>query len=635
MFKADPDVYSSPNWLTLDLEVDTRAGDFGSALDARNQIFLGCWKKAGGSVEHKFGNELEQNELIEAVRQADFIVAHNAKYELAWLRRMGMDIEELVVFDTMLAEYVLAGNLAAMDSKDGTARVEISLDACCRRRGLTQKDAIVSLWMQNKINVSLMPQKWLKDRCIRDVLTTDQLFLSQLRQLEISKRLPVLYTRCLLTPVLVDVESQGMKLDAKRVLAEHQSHQTRLSELESSLSALTGGINWNSSKQVGEYLYDKLKFEELRDRRGEPKRTETGKRLTDSKSLLLLKAHTDDQKRFVELKQKATKLQSALSKNLDYFKHACETNDGVIYGRFNQAVTATNRLSSSGMLTEAGSVQFQNMPRAFKPLFTTRNPEWLMMEIDGSGLEFRVAVYLGNDRQGRADLANPKWDPHITSAAEMNGLDADEMFSAWKAGDKKVGDLRTAAKEHTFAPLFGKERGTAKQEKWYKAFRERYSDLGRVQKGWVAQVIQHKKLVTPWGLTFYWPLARLNNYGYCNVQNSVFNYEIQSLSTAEIIPIALVFFWRSTRLLRQSGYLRVVNTVHDSLVVECHPDYVSEVKKIALDSLGVRTYAYLRDVYKMDFDVELGASIKVGTHWGEGSEESYNLRKDGTIQQVK
>lgn len=635
MFKANPDVYSSPNWLTLDMEVDVRDGDFGSALDARNQIHLACWKKAGGSVERKFGNELEQQELIEAVEQADFLVCHNASYELHWLRRMGVDIENLVVFDTYLAEYVLAGNLAAQDSKDGVARVGLSLDECCRRRGLTQKDAIVDIWMKNGVNVSQMPATWLKKRCEQDVSTTELLFFSQRKALIASKRLNVLYTRCLLTPVLVDVESQGMKLDAERVLQEHTKATTSLIALESQLSILTGGINWNSSKQVGEYLYDKLKFEELRDRKGQPKRTATDKRLTDSKSLLLLKAHTDDQRKFIELKQKASKLQSALSKNLDYFKHACETNDGVIYGRFNQAVTATNRLSSSGVPTEAGSVQFQNMPRAFKPLFTTRDPEWLMMEIDGSGLEFRVAVYLGDDRQGRADLANPKWDPHITSAAEMNGLDADEMFKAWKDGDKRAGELRTAAKEHTFAPLFGKERGTAKQEKWYKAFRERYSDLGRVQKGWVAQVIQHKKLVTPWGLTFYWPMARLNNYGYCNVQNSIFNYSIQSLSTAEIIPIALVFFFHSTAELRRSGRLRIVNTVHDSVVLELAPDVLEEVKQKALDSFGPAVYSYLKEVYNMDFNVALGVGVKVGTHWGEGIESSYNVLLDGTIQQVK
>lgn len=634
MFAPDVSIYNSPHYLVLDMEVDVRDGGYGSAQDSRNQLALACWKRNGQLSGH-FGNELEQNQLLEAVISADFIVAHNAKYELAWLQRMGVDIEDLVVFDTMLAEYVLSGNLAAMDSKDGTKRVEISLDACCRRRGMKPKDRIVDIWMKNGIPVSDMPSSWLLARCKKDVLDTEALFLSQRVSLNQSKRLPVLYTRCLLTPVLVDVESQGMKLDAARVLQEHTKVTTSLIALESQLSTLTGGINWKSSKQVGEYLYDTLKFRELTDRRGEPIRTDSGKRATDSKTLAKLRASTPEQSSFLELRATASKLASALSKNLDYFKHACETNDGVIYGKFNQAVTATNRLSSSGVPTEAGSAQFQNMPRAFKSLFTAREEGWKVMEIDGSGLEFRIAAYLGNDRQARADLANPKWDPHITSAAEMNGLDPDEMFKAWKAGDKRAGELRTAAKEHTFAPLFGKERGNAKEEKWYKEFRRRYSDLGETQKGWVSEVLLRKRLITPWGLRFYWPTARVDNGGYCNVQNSIFNYPIQALATAEIIPVALVYFWHATSHLRESNLLRITNTVHDSVVVELHPDCVSEVRQIAIDSFGKMCYAYLKRVYNMDFDVALGVGIKIGSHWGEGVEESYNVPLDGTCVKIK
>ena len=642
MRQHDPNVYFSDNYLVLDFEVDVCGGQYGSAQDPRNQLHLAAWKRSGhfgGHVEHKFGNELEQNELVsllsDPATRPDFIVAHNAGYELAWLKRMGVDIEKLVVFDTLLAEYVLCGNRAAPDDKTGLAPIPISLDACCRRRGMKQKDAIVDIWMKNHIVASSMPSTWLRQRCEQDVTSTELLFLSQRDSLRTSNRLPVLYTRCLLTPVLVDVESQGMCLDPERVQAAHSAAVKSLTVLEQDLQALTGGINWRSSKQVAEYLYDKLKFKELTDRRGEPKRTDTGARSTDAKTLLALKAETPEQKAFIDLRGAASKLASSLSKNLDYFKYACDNSNGIFHARFNQAITATHRLSSSGVPSDAGSVQFQNLPRAFKPLFCARKPEWLVMEIDGSGLEFRVAAFLGDDKQAREDLNNPGWDPHLTTASYMYGIPYDKLYADWRAGDKKADATRYAAKPETFKPLYGGNKGTAAQERWYAGFRERYKDLAAVQSRWVADVRVSRKLVTPWGLRYYWPNAKVNNQGYCNVTASVYNYPIQALATAEIIPVSLWYFWAATAELRRSGRLRIINTIHDSVVVELDPACVEEVKQMALDSFGRDTYSYLKSVYGMNFDITLGCGIKVGRHWGEGIEESYNMPPGGKTERIK
>jgi DNA polymerase I-like protein with 3'-5' exonuclease and polymerase domains len=642
MLRHDPDVYLRGSYVVLDFEVCVNDGQYGSAQDPRNQLHLACWKRSGhsgGHVEHKFGNELEQNELVsllsDPANKPDFIVAHNGAYELAWLRRLGVDIEDIVLFDTLLAEYVLCGNRASPDDKTGLAPIPISLDACCRRRGMIQKDAIVDIWMKNGIPVSDMPSAWLLGRCRLDVRSTETLFISQREALRQSNRLPVLYTRCLLTPVLVDVESQGMCLDPKRVQEKHTETSKLLQEKEAELQQLTGGINWKSSKQVGTYLYECLGFAELKDRRGEPKRTDTGLRLTDAKTLLALKAETPEQKAFINLRGAASKLASALSKNLDYFKHACDNTGGIFHARFNQAITATHRLSSSGNASDAGSVQFQNLPRAFKPLFCARKPEWLVMEIDGSGLEFRVAAFLGDDKQAREDLNNPGWDPHLTTASYMYGIPYDKLYADWRAGDKKADAMRTAAKSETFKPLYGGNKGTKAQERWYAGFRERYSDLARVQSGWVASVLYGKRLITPWGLRYYWPNAKVNNQGYCNVTASVYNYPIQALATAEIIPIALRYFWDATAELRLSGLMRIVNTVHDSVVVELDPVCVEEVKRKALQSFGADVYSYLKTVYGMDFDITLGAGIKLGKHWGEGIEESYNMPPAGGIVRIK
>lgn len=634
-FQPNPDIYLSERYLVLDVEVEVRDGRFGSAMDKRNQLALACWRGAGETESH-WGGEFDQERLAEAISKCDFIVAHHTKYELGWLSRMGVDTSSIPVFDTLLAEYVLAGNLASTDEKTGLPPLSLSLDTCCRRRGMKQKDKVVDLWMKEGIPVSDMPRKWVEDRCRQDVETTEQLFLSQRRALSLTNRLAVLYTRCALTPVLVDMESQGVCLDPSRVDAAFVSYTERLQTLEAQMSSMTGGINWRSSKQAGEFIYDTLGFKELRDRRGEPKRTASGSRATDQKTLQLLSAETAEQREFLELRRELGKTSAALSKNLTYFQHACEHSEGIFHAQFNQAVTATHRLSSSGLPTVAGSVQFQNLPRAFKPLFRAREAAWRIMEIDGAQLEFRVAAQLGGDRQAIADIADPEFDAHLTTASYMFQKPYEELLARYRAGDKKVGELRTQAKPETFKPLFGGSKGTAAQERWYKGFRERYKDLAKVQEGWVSAVRKDLRLVTPWGLRYYWPRAKVSNSGYLNVTASVYNYPIQGFATAEIIPIALVGFWHATSLLRSSHRIRIVNTVHDSVVVEYHPDVEEELKQIALDNFGRFCYDYLQNVYNYTFDkVPLGVGIKCGEFLGEGVEEAFNIYQNGKVEKLK
>src|SRR2546421_413755 len=144
----DPTIYLDDNYVVLDFETDTSHGDFGSPIHKDNQLLLACWKLGSshprnherpGAIRAVWGNELEQEELLDDIDSADFIVAHHAKYELGWLRRCGLDLRKVLVFDTKLSEYVLLGNLKAGSSELGMAPMSTSLDMCCRRRGLPVK----------------------------------------------------------------------------------------------------------------------------------------------------------------------------------------------------------------------------------------------------------------------------------------------------------------------------------------------------------------------------------------------------------------------------------------------------------------------------------------------------------------
>src|SRR5690606_33176284 len=144
-------------------------------------------------------------------------------------------------------------------------------------------------------------------------------------------------------------------------------------------------------------------------------------------------------------------------------------------------------------------------------------------------------------------------------------------------------------------------------------FKEKYHGVAEVQEGWTHDVVNTGKLVLPWGMKFYWPGTKMKRSGYIDNTTSIYNYPIQSLATAEIIPIALVYFWQRTRGMP----LAIFNTVHDSIAMRVREDVVEEVMQIAKECLTSEVYNHLEEVYEYEFTVPLGVGSKVAKHWGD------------------
>jgi DNA polymerase I-like protein with 3'-5' exonuclease and polymerase domains len=635
-------IYYTGSYVVLDFETDTSHGDYGHPVHPRNGVLLACWKDMHGTRKYLWSDEFSLDSLKSDILDADFIVAHNAKYELGWLARAGLDLHLIKVFDTKLAEYVLLGNRAAPCKPTGLGRRSTSLNDCCLRRGWENKDPIVDKMMKYGINPIFIPRRWLKGRCEQDVDTTERLFLDQRRLLLDTDRAGVLYTRCLFTPVLAAMELEGMALDPERVEEVYNEACKDFAHLTAEMEGITGGINWKSPKQVADFLYGAtedggLGFQELCRRDGTAIRTKTKRPKTDQTTVAALKATTAKQREFVSVRRQLGKVDAALSKALRFFQGVCQELDGIFYATFNQSVTATHRLSSSGhytwfeMFQDSMTAQMQNLARVFKRLFTAKNDGWLIVEVDGSQLEFRVAADLGQDEQAIKDIDDPDFDAHVFSASEILGVDYDELLQQYRNGDKHAKDARTAAKSHTFKPLYGGESGTKAEKRYYKAFKERYSGIANAQEGWVEEVLRDKRLITPWGMRYYWPRAKRGRDGYVNVKSNVYNYPVQAFATAEIIPIAVTALWKR---LRGCNGIRFVNTVHDSVILEVHPDFITMVKDEAVAAFGIDVYKYLEDVYGYEFTVPLGCGITVGTHWSEGAEESYNIWPNGKMEKA-
>lgn len=597
--KDNGQFYWSVPYSVLDLETTNR--EKGSPLVPENRIVMAC-VKSRGVLDVLPG----VSTLPARMPAPGILVAHNAKFELMWLNRSGIDTSQYLVWDTMLAEVVLAGN----------RRWDFDLDATCRRYGLPGKDPFIDALMQGGVCPSEMPEHLLEARCRRDVETAEKLFLMQRERIQEAGLMPVMFTRCMFTPILADIEPTGMSLDRDAVRAEIARVRGLMTDVEAKLLGLTDGINLRSRPQLGKFIYDTLGFSELTDRRGNPVRTPSGGRCTDSETLDKLAATTDHQRQFVRLRTAYGDLDARLSKTLDFLGAVVEQHGGHFKGVFHQHRTQTHRTASSGRKipvtlptgeTKERGVQFQNFPVEYKKLFTTHEPDYVMVEADGAQLEFRVAAFLGQDTVACNDIVTGH-DVHRYTASVLEGIDPAEVT-------KKQ---RNDAKPDTFKPLYGGQYGTKAQMEYYDWFRHRYCKIEDTQKGWTHTVLREKELRTVTGLTFYWPTTSMRASGRIENSTSIYNYPIQSLATADIIPISLTFlYWRA-----RSDGLRVkfTNTVHDSMTMECHREDVEKLRACAESAFLEDTYEYLDSVYGIKFNVPLGLGWTVGTHWGEGEE---------------
>ena len=592
-----PEIYMGER-ITLDCE--TTNINYGDSCNADNRLILTCHTNSDGSISSIWGGlgSSSLDHLISRIENLEgFVVGHNIKFDLRWLARHGLDVSKVVVWDTMIAEHVFYGNRPP--------NIGVGLGEVAKRYDLPGKEPYIDLCIKGKLCPSELPRSLLQRRCEYDVGVTDGVFKRQLQRAIEEDKLKTILTRCLLTPVLADIETKGLKLDADAVNTSYHKAIKEQHEITTSLAEVAS-INWNSPMQVAEVVYGEYGFKELVGRDKQPIRTATGRAKADVGTIRKLTARTNKQKTLKGLLNRRSIVEAQLTKTLNKFK-ACVDNEDMLYAQFNQAITQTHRLSSSG--TEYG-VQFQNMPRIFKPCVTSRNEGWDVLEADGAQLEFRVAAFLGQDKQAIYDIEN---------GVDVHSFTAETITAAGQETDRQT------AKAHTFKPLFGGRSGTTAEKAYYKAFKEKYKGVAQAQEGWKNTTIRDKKFRMASGMEFFFPRIKASRSkdGYIPEESNIFNYPIQSFATADIIPICIIYTWHAMKAAGLKSF--IFNTVHDSIIIERRPEEKEKLNEIICHSFGKACYNYLKVVYDVEFNVPLGCGIKAGSNWGVGDEEVFSL----------
>jgi DNA polymerase I-like protein with 3'-5' exonuclease and polymerase domains len=636
---AGPRAYLEAPWILMDFE--TTNLNKGDALNPKNELVCAAWvTRDERKIHYRRGNEYDQAELLAETQRilaaGGFIIAYNAKFELHWLSRIGLDLYTAVTYDPLIGEYVLGGNRWKYQ--------HLGLGKVNRKYGGTGKMAIVDALISGGVCPSEIAPDLLKARATKDVSDTYEIFVKQRARLVERGQLAVAWTRNLATPCLTWIEQRGMALHQERVYEEYDRAFAEMLRLDLEMEKFTGGINWKSTPQKAKFLYGRrrhpeeclqvpngLGFAEVQGKRNKKsKQFPDGAPKTDDKTLAKLKAKTKRQKKFLELLREAGKINAQLSKALQFFKGVVDEYGGQFHGNFNQTATTTHRLSSTGKKLpfaqfpdkqgrpKTKSAQFQNMARIFKDLIKAKREGWKIGEVDGSQLEFRVAAYLGQDPTAIADIRGDV-DIHLFTASVINGVSEDQVTK----------DQRQGAKADTFKPLYGGTSGTPAQRAYYAAFRQKYDKLFDEQTRWTYEVLKTKKLRTEWGMIYHWPRTRISHDGFIDNTPSIFNYPVQAFATAEIVPIALVYLWH--RLATNDAQTEIVNTVHDSAIAEVAPGEERLWQQVSLQSFTTDVYRYLDQVYGVQFNVPLGAGIIIGDRWNSpGSiETEVNVEPNG------
>jgi DNA polymerase I-like protein with 3'-5' exonuclease and polymerase domains len=594
------------NFVVLDFETTNLLN--GLACEPNNKIVLACWtvvKDGVATEKFKFGDEYEQEELLADIRATDFIVAHNCQFELAWLHRCGLDLHDVLCYDTMVMEWVLHGNL----------RVPYSLDETAKRRGIGGKESLVSMLIKLKVCPSTIIRSWLLKYCKIDVALCLQLFYLQSVELTEKNLWPIALSRNITIPVLVDMHLNGLELDREAVIKEDERLRGIIEDLGQRLDVITGGINLGSPKQLGIFLYQTAGFDPVRNPDGTTVKTPGGSPSVAQDVIARLQAKTPEQEEFLKLFKEYNHASVLLSKNIGFFAKVSKFMDGKFYGLLNHCRTKTHRLASSGIALlfpgekKLSQNQIQNLPRQYKSLFTAHDPDYEILEADGAGMEFRIATILGRDEQGASDIIN---------GVDIHAFTRDTMNAAWeRMGSPKRID-RQGAKPQTFRPLFWGMGNDKAEQEYAEAFKKKYHQIYETQRDWTLEVADTKRLVTPYGMIFYWPDCTMNRRGYVKYTTEIVNIPIQGLATAEVIPVALVHFWHRVRGMP----VYIWNSVHDSIASRVRRDYMDVAKFHSKLAMTSDVYSFFKEVYNYEFTTcPLGVGMKCGSHWGKADKE--------------
>ena len=273
--------------------------------------------------------------------------------------------------------------------------------------------------------------------------------------------------------------------------------------------------------------------------------------------------------------------------------------DGFLHVSLTQHITSTGRFSGR-------NPNMQNMPRGgtfpVKKVFVSRWEGGQIMEADFAQLEFRAAAFLSQDKVAMEEIATG-FDVHSYTAKVIS--DAGEPTT------------RQEAKAHTFAPLFGATGyGRSKAvAAYYEHFTKKYDGVAKWHKDLGNEAMRFMKITNVSGRQYAFPDVTRRSNGSVTHFTMIKNYPVQGFATGDVVPVVLIEIEKNL----QGMHSCVVNSVHDSVVIDVHPDETDQVIQV-IKNMNNGLNKLVEDAYGVTMNVPLLLEAKLGPNWLENED---------------
>ena len=396
-----------------------------------------------------------------------------------------------------------------------------------------------------------------------------------------------------LIPVLVDMEFEGIKVDAAALADFAAQLSKEMDALEKTIQRMAGTtFNLNSPRQLGQILFEVLKISDA------PKKTRTGQYATDEQTLAALAPDYEIVQRLLEHRE-AAKLKSTYAEALPA---AIWPKTGRVHTTFNQVMTTTGRLNSQ-------DPNLQNIPirtergQEIRKAFVPRSEEFLLLSADYSQIELRIIAALSRE-PGLLEAFKSGVDVHSATAAKVYGLSLDLVTPEMRRKAKMVNyGIAYGISAFGLAQRLGIRRTEAAAiiAQYFKQFPgiRRYMDdtIAFARKhGYVATVTGRRRYIRDIGSS--------NNTVRSAAERNAINAPIQG-SAADMIKIAMINVHRE--LTRRSLKTRLLLQVHDELVFDLWPAEEKEVRAMVEEKMKTA----------IELDVPIVVEMGVGESWIE------------------
>lgn len=396
-----------------------------------------------------------------------------------------------------------------------------------------------------------------------------------------------------LAEVLYDMERAGVSIDKEALLSFSKELEKQIKDIENQVFELSGEhFNIASPKQLGDILFEKL-LPDVKAKRTKTKQYQTGEEVLKK---------IEDKHPVVPLVLEFRGLTKLKSTYVDALPPLINPQTQKIHATFNQAVTATGRLSST-------NPNMQNLPirteqgREIRKAVVSSGDDFVLISADYSQIELRVIASLSGDK-AMSEAFEKGLDIHSATAARVFGIDDQDVDA----------DQRRKAKAVNFGIIYGissfglaEQLGVSRFEaadliKSYfvqypgiKAYIENQVQIAK-DNGYVETILHRRRYLSDINSKN----AMIRNFAERNAVNA----PIQG-SAADMIKVAMINIHK--RFKESQIKSSMIMQIHDELVFDVHKSEIDKVKEIVLEEM--------KSAIPLNIPVEV--EIEVGKNWLE------------------